>query len=255
MGYAGEALLGSTAAHAKRLLLSLPILLIAPCLSGQYITFTASPSGGSGTADIQLMRARVTATTAATYFEMTGWDAGGPGGGYLGIQDGGGSCDEGGTGAKNYVFSLWDAPSGAQSVVVYANPTGVTCRFGGEGTGIHYLNFAMPWQLNFWYQFVVRTWNYNSATYFGFWSFDESAGIWTHHATFAYPAPNTVMTGDESAFFEYFGPNGPPPTIGGHRRAISSPSATVVRTVLPCSCRNASDRIRTVNDLSEGAGE
>jgi hypothetical protein len=66
----------------------------------------------------------------------------------------------------------------------------------------------MPWKLGAWYQFVVRAWTYHSYTYFGFWSFDEDAGVWTHHATLSYPAPNILMNAGAGAFLEYFGPKG-----------------------------------------------
>ena len=179
-----------------------------------------SDGGSTGAADIQMMRARVTITAPATYYEIMGWNAGGAGGGYLGIQDastGGGSCGTGPSSGRNYIFSLWDAPSGTPSYVVYSNPTGSTCRFSGEGTGVHYLNYAMPWQSGTWYQFVVKAWTYNSETYFGFWSFDENAGVWTHHATLGYPAPN-VFINAYGAFLEYFGPSGDP-ISGQERRA------------------------------------
>lgn len=192
------------------------------CLPGQlwaqsypapatFLGFRASPSSGSSAVDIQMLRMRVTATTPSTYFEAFGWDAGEPGGGYAGIQDastGGGYCGTGPDTGYIYIFSLWDAPSGEQSFVVYTNPTGTTCRFGGEGTGVHYLNYAMPWRVGSWYQLVVRAWNYGASTYYALWSYDESANVWTDHATLGYPATGVFMDGTPGAFLEDFGETG-----------------------------------------------
>jgi hypothetical protein len=203
------------------------IFAIAPCLFGQhwpatFLSFRVASSGGDGgPADIQLMRSRVIMTAPATYFEITGWNAGMPAGGYLGIQDattgGGTRCSNISTG-RNYIFSLWDSPSGSpQAFVVYSNPSGSACHGTGEGGAAGYLNYLMPWQLGAWYQFVARAWNYNSNSYFGFWSLDENAAVWTHHATLGYPAPNIVMNGGEGAFLEYFGSTSDPAEIALRR--------------------------------------
>jgi hypothetical protein len=127
-------------------------------------------------------------TTPSTYYETLGWNFGFPGGGYCGIQDSGDS-------GKNYIFSLWDPSPGGESTAVYSDPSGVVSRFGGEGTGIHYLNYNLQWKVNQWYRLVVRAWDYKGQTYFALWSDDESAGAWTHHATFAYPVPGIRFSG------------------------------------------------------------
>ena len=166
-------------------------LSVTHCLFAQPapapdLWFGSQPNGAAGPADLMMLRTRATITTPSTYFETMGWNFGTAGGGYAGIQDSGSL-------GKNYIFSLWDPPSGGESSIVYWNPTGAVSRFGGEGTGVHYLNYAMPWQLNSWYRLVVRAWNYNLQTYFALWSYDEMSGIWTHHATFSYPTADVFF--------------------------------------------------------------
>ncbi|MGJ5814864.1 DUF3472 domain-containing protein [Paludibaculum fermentans] len=204
----------SVSARFKYLLLT---LAISQCLSGQnwpatFLSYTASPKdwNHSNPADMYFLRARVTLTAPATYFSITGWNAGVAGGGYLGIQDatsgGGTRCAEANSG-RNYIFTVWDPTSGGeQSFVVYSTPSGNACHGTGEGGGAGYLNYGMPWQIGNWYQFVLKAWTYHSNTYFAFWSLDESADTWTHHATLAYPAPNILLSGGIGSFIEYFGP-------------------------------------------------
>ena len=175
-------------------------LSVTHCLFAQPapapdLWFGSQPNGAAGPADLMMLRTRATITTPSTYFETMGWNFGTAGGGYAGIQDSGSL-------GKNYIFSLWDPPSGGESSIVYWNPTGAVSRFGGEGTGVHYLNYAMPWQLNSWYRLVVRAWNYNLQTYFALWSYDEMSGIWTHHATFSYPTADVFFGGGPVAFVE-----------------------------------------------------
>ena len=155
--------------------------------------------GGSVSApiDMVILRTRATLTTPATYFETLGWNQGATGGGYTGIQDSG-------TAGKNFIFSLWD-PTVAQSkttTAVYAAPGGQVSRFGGEGTGLHYLNYAAGWNLNQWYRFVVRRWDYQGDTYFGLWTFDETASVWTQHVTMDYPSANVSFDCCTNSFVE-----------------------------------------------------
>jgi uncharacterized protein (TIGR03437 family) len=167
--------------------------------------FGATPSSFSSAADIEMVRLRATITTPFTYFAALAWNSGAPGGGYCGIQDassGGGSRCGPISSGRNYIFSLWDPPSGGESSVVYSNPSGSACHGTGEGGTVGYLNYAMPWQLGAWYRLLVRAWNYGPNTYYALWSYDESAGIWTHHATLAYPAASVFMDGAPAAFLE-----------------------------------------------------
>ena len=151
------------------------------------------PGGG----DILTIRTQVTITTPTTYYETLGWNQGTDGGGYTGIQDSGAL-------GKNFIFSLWD-PAVQQSrttTAVYTMPGGEVSRFGGEGTGLHYLNYQFGWQPDQWYRFVVRRWDYHGDTYFGLWTLDETAGIWTHHITMDYPEANVLFGCCANSFLE-----------------------------------------------------
>ena len=148
--------------------------------------------------DIVMTRVQVTVTALYTYFETMGWNFGGNGGGYCGIQDQ--------PGGKNYIFTLWDpASSGAASTVVYSNPTGHATHYTSvEGHFVSYNNFNLPWQVNQWYRLVARAWDYQGRTYFGLWSYDETGEVWTHHATFAFPISGFSFGESDPAFLEDF---------------------------------------------------
>ncbi|HEV3200476.1 MAG TPA: DUF3472 domain-containing protein [Bryobacteraceae bacterium] len=175
----------------------------ASCLFGQPAPSGWLCYGPTASADMMMTRVRSTITAPSTFYEALGWNGGAAGGGYYGIQD---NWDQG----KNFIFSLWDAPGGGLSTLVYANPAGAASRFGGEGTGVHYLSDNRQWQVNRWYRLVARAWNYNNQTYFAAWSFDETGGTWTHHATLAYPLAGMHFEdhGWTCSFIEDFGNSG-----------------------------------------------
>jgi len=183
------------------------LLLLVLCSTTQFFGQSA-PSAyllypDSGTGDIIMTRVSVPITTAYTYYETMGWYLGPNGYGYGGIQDGGSS-------GRNYIVSLWDPGTGMSgtSTVVYANPAGVASRFCCEGTGVHFLNYSSPWQVDQWYRIVVRAWDYDQQTYVGFWSYDETAQTWTHQATLAFPASGSRPTYNTNSFIEDFGGTG-----------------------------------------------
>jgi hypothetical protein len=113
------------------------------------------------------------------------WNMSLNGAGYCGIQDSGSL-------GRNYIIALWDpASGGGTSTAVYWDPSGTIVRSCGEGCGITYKNYNIPWQVNQWYRLVARAWDYQGQTYFALWSYDETGQVWTHHATFAFPIPGT----------------------------------------------------------------
>jgi Domain of unknown function (DUF3472) len=189
------------------------ILLLAtlPVLRGQYAPYAtlyyANPCCPTG--DMMTSRVRPAITTSDTYFSPMAWGYGNTidGSGYCGIQDVAPRPFLP-AGGRNYIFSLWDPTSGSTKLsLVYSAPGGSVGRFSGEGTGMNYLNFSMPWQSGQWYRVVVRAWDYNNDTYYAMWILDESQNAWTHHLTMDYPASHLRFMGAAS-FLEDFHPGG-----------------------------------------------
>lgn len=70
-----------------------------------------------------------------------------------------------------YIFSLSNPTDSTLPIKpVYVNPEGSVSPFGGEGTGLHYLNYDTGWALNTCYRQVVRAWPYKGHTYYGMWT-------------------------------------------------------------------------------------
>jgi len=165
--------------------------LSAQFAPSSYLSYSDAESG-----DIVMTRIQVQMTTPSTFFETMGGNAGENGGWYCGIQDSGSL-------GKNYIFSLWDPVSGGEtSTAVYWNPSGTVSRFSGESTGIHYLNYNLPWKPGNWYRLVARAWDYQGKTYYGLWSYDETARTWIHHAVLAFPATGLRFATGTSSFLE-----------------------------------------------------
>ena len=149
-----------------------------------------------GAGDIMLIDVNVTSTAATTYYETLGWNQGGEAGGYTGIQ----SHPKGNV----FIFSIWDpiAVKGVPITAAFAQPNSIVENFGGEGTGLHYLNFNTPWTMNKPVTFAVRSWQYKQHTFFGMWARDSATGFWTHHTTFDFPVPNVSFAYGATSFLE-----------------------------------------------------
>ncbi|KIA92689.1 hypothetical protein OA93_23085 [Flavobacterium sp. KMS] len=151
-------------------------------------------SGGNTNSDIWMNSVNIPITSTYTYYSVMGWNAGQEGGGYCGIQDH--------PGGKAFIFSLWDPSNHLPIVGAYAAPGTKIENFGGEGTGLKSMNFALGWLPNTWYNLVSRVWQYNAHTFFGFWSQDMSTGTWTHLVTMDYPVANVSFKRNNDAFIE-----------------------------------------------------
>ncbi len=142
--------------------------------------------------------------TAGTYYCTLQWNAGREGGGYAGLQRGGGGYN------KHVHFSLWNSQSGTAITEVYRNKSsGYEVKFepfGGEGTGMK-CYWVFPWEDGKWYTHVVKTWEQNNKSYFGEWFRDYYSGLWYHVFTMAYPLKG-VLLGATSSFLEDFGGGG-----------------------------------------------
>jgi len=140
-----------------------------------YVTVAYKTEGRHS--DILVSEIRPTISATYTYYNALGWT-----GGYTGLQ----MTDKG----PGFIFSIWDPPGteGAPSIrSIYSLPGSVVNRFGGEGTGLHYLDTSAKWTLNHWYRFVARCWGTGNVTDFALWTQDEETGAWTHHVTLEAP--------------------------------------------------------------------
>ena len=106
------------------------------------------------------------------------------------------------------IYSLWD-PSATVEVtsVLYAEPGATTERFGGEGTGYHFIsnpsNGGTGWNLNTWYTLVTRCWDNGQHTSFGLWVFDSVN--WHYLVTIDYPYKGARFNYGATSFLENYG--------------------------------------------------
>lgn len=170
----------------------LALVSLAGAAAAQHMYYNDTGSG-----DIMINEIMVSATGPTTYYETLGWNNGAEAGGYTGIQD----TPTG----KNYIYSIWDPSNGQAITAVYYDPAGYVEPFGGEGTGLHFLDYGYPWALNQWYTLVTRAWDYNSHTYFGLWVQDQTAGTWRHMLTFDYPMASIRFNTYANSFLENYG--------------------------------------------------
>ena len=132
--------------------------------------------------------------TPYTFYSVLNWNAGAEGGGYAGIQD----HPDG----RNFIFSIWD-PSNGETITAPFTGEGTDIEvFGGEGTGLKSMNFALGWQPDAWYTLVAKVWHVNGHTFFGYWSHDKNNDVWTHIVTMDYPVANVRFSSNTSSFIE-----------------------------------------------------
>lgn len=153
---------------------ALVLIVAVPRLSAQgyapYSVLYYRTGGQQG--DLIVNEIEPAITAPYTYFNAFGWK-----GGYTGLQ-------LAGDGSSQFIFSIWDPPGTEFRPAIgtlYSAPGGRVERFGGEGTGLHYINPQTTWKPNNWYRIVVRCWDSGDTTRFAFWSQDEQSGIWTLH--------------------------------------------------------------------------
>jgi len=157
----------------------------------------------STTGDILINEVSIQNTAVNTYYETLGWNQGGLAGGYTGIQH---------TSNGNvFIYSLWDPSLTVQvTSVVYSEPNSVTERFGGEGTGYHFLTRpalgGTSWKLNTWYTLLTRCWNHGTHTYYGLWVFDSVN--WRYLVTIDYPYSGSRFNYGAMSFLENYAGTG-----------------------------------------------
>jgi hypothetical protein len=165
-------------------------LINGQLIKAQHLWYNDPQNG-----DIIMNEVMVTNTTPCSYWETMGWNAGGQGGAYCGIQQG--------SKGPNFIFSIWD-PQGTSTPITapYQLPNSNVTKFGGEGTGLHYDDAALiGWKLNTWVRTVSRRWDYNGHSYFGFWSYDSGTNNWTHHVTMDFPVASVQFNNSRTNSF------------------------------------------------------
>jgi hypothetical protein len=174
------------------ILFSLLFLINGQHAKAQHLWYNDPKNG-----DIIMNEVMVTNTTPCSYWETMGWNNGGQGGAYCGIQQG--------SKGPNFIFSIWD-PQGTSTPIAapYQLQNSNVTKFGGEGTGLHYDDAALiGWKLNTWVRTVSRRWDYNGHSYFGFWSYDYGTNNWTHHVTMDFPVASVQFnSGGTNSFLE-----------------------------------------------------
>lgn len=134
--------------------------------------------------------------TKHTYYCCLQWNAGKDGGGYCGIQDH--------PNGKVFIFSMWDPITSTKDNIkaVHVGHGTQISRFGGEGTGLKSMNFSIGWKPDHWYTIVVKRWEKEDHSYFGFWVLDQTEKIWRHFVTFDYPVSGACFTTRTACFVE-----------------------------------------------------
>jgi len=165
--------------------------------------------------DMLVGRVMVDQTAPFTYYEVLGWNSGGLGGGYAGIQDNGG-------GIRSFIFSIWDPTPTVQMQRAEFVPHGGSFgrRFGGEGTGFQIINPAKTaplWNLGDWCTIVTRAWDFKDHTYVAAWLFENATSHWSLQGIHDFPA---LMHFDYGAvaFLENYGGQ----YLSTHRRMFTS---------------------------------
>jgi len=94
--------------------------------------------------------------------------------------------------------------------VVYSEPNSLIERFGGEGTGYHFLSRpnlgGSGWKLNTWYTLLTRCWNHGTHTYYGLWVFDSVN--WKYLVTIDYPYSGSRFNYGAMSFLENYAGTG-----------------------------------------------
>ncbi|KAK3596383.1 hypothetical protein CHS0354_036933 [Potamilus streckersoni] len=169
--------------------------------NGRRAPSVATWFSDNGKGDIILQELMVPSShlTRYTYYCCLQWNAGMNGGGYCGIQDH--------PNGKNYIFSVWDpepnsmTPGKHIEAVFVGNGTKIE-RFGGEGEGLKSWNFTLGWETDRWYNMVVRRWDFEGHTRFGFWVHDGTEKRWHHLVTMDFPVLNVYFCTKTCCFVE-----------------------------------------------------
>lgn len=63
-------------------------------------------------------------------------------------------------------------------------------------------NGQLGWTIGQWYTLVLRRWDYNGHTLYGWWTNNISTNKWTHLVTMDYPVADVYFTGGTASFLE-----------------------------------------------------
>ncbi|MDR2271210.1 MAG: DUF3472 domain-containing protein [Sphingobacterium sp.] len=144
---------------------------------------------------LKMHKIKITNTAKTEYFSVHNYR-----GGYSGLQD---TPDKNTPTAYTLIASLWDLNTAAKNYAFYSYkaPTTVTSRFGGEGDGQKTVN-PYGWELNTWYNVVLRSWKENGTIYIANFIQNEATGKWFHTSTIGRQAESGFLGVNNGAFLE-----------------------------------------------------
>jgi hypothetical protein len=148
---------------------------------------------------LKMQKIKVVQSASASFFEIMNYTAG-----YCGFQQPNATLS-----GSTIIASLWDPNTveGIYSKVEYVHPTINSSRFGGEGDGYKTLG-PYNWELNQWYNMVVRSWKSNNKLYIATFVNNLSDSKWFHTSTLSMPFPSKYLGNNNDAFMENWLSNG-----------------------------------------------
>lgn len=149
----------------------------------------------SDDAVLKMQQVKIVSSAYTTYFSVFNWA-----GGYAGLQQ---TPDSSSGASKILIASQWD-PNTAGGILArpdYLGKNTKYSRFGGEGDGAKTIN-PFNWQLNTWYNFVIRSWKANDQLFIATFIQDRSTLKWFHTSTLVIPARAQYLGSRSGAFLE-----------------------------------------------------
>ncbi|ATL48732.1 hypothetical protein COR50_17045 [Chitinophaga caeni] len=184
------------------------ILLFNVALMLLLCTYSQSKAQGSNAAPsehlvysfpsdavIKMHKVKIVKTAYTSYFSVFNWS-----GGYAGLQD---TPDSSSGSSKILIASQWDpnTSGGIYATAPYIGTNTIYSRFGGEGDGAKTIN-PYNWELNTWYNFVIRSWKLNGNLYIATFIQNLTSQQWFHTSTLAIPERTTYLGSGSGAFLE-----------------------------------------------------
>ncbi|WP_454880972.1 DUF3472 domain-containing protein [Sphingobacterium detergens] len=162
---------------------------------------------------LKMHKIKITNTAKTEYFSVHNYH-----GGYAGLQD---TPDQNTPTPYTLIASLWDLNTSAANYAFYSYkaPTTVVSRFGGEGDGQKTVN-PYGWELNTWYNVVLRSWKENGKIYIANFIHNEATGKWFHTSTIGRQAESGFLGVGNGAFLENWVGDNPSWDGRFHRKAF-----------------------------------
>ncbi|MBO9152031.1 DUF3472 domain-containing protein [Chitinophaga sp. GCM10012297] len=184
----------------KRFVYSLLFLSLSFCTAARAQKSNAAPSqhlryNFASDAQLKMQKVKITASAYTTYFSVFNWA-----GGYAGLQQ---TPDSSSGASKILIASQWDpnTAGGVFAKLAYAGDKTKYSRFGGEGDGAKTIN-PYNWELNTWYNFVIKCWKQGNEQYIATFVQNLRTGVWFHTSTLQIPAREIFLGPRSGAFLE-----------------------------------------------------